>query len=60
MVLQKRPGINLTSAQARARKIFKPANLVLTGDQQAKKDLDENRERLKALRLARDAELERK
>ena len=49
-----------TSAQRAADATFKIALAPLTGDEQAKKDLDENRARLKALRLARDSELTKK
>lgn len=57
----KRAAPSLTPAQRNAEAAFKPAPPALTDDQQSKKDFDQNRERLKALRLARDAgELEEK
>ena len=49
-------GSDLTPAQREAAAAFKQALPALTGEQQAKRDLDENRERLKALRLAHEAE----
>ena len=52
----KKTGPGRTPAQRNAEAAFKPASQPLTDDQQSKKDFDNNRERLKALRLARDAE----
>lgn len=40
----------------RAEAVFKPPVKSLTGDALERKAFDENRQRLKALRLARDAE----
>jgi hypothetical protein len=56
----KKTGPGLTPAQRAAEAAFTSATPPLTADQQLKKDFEENRERLKALRLARDTELTKK
>lgn len=57
MLLRKLPGFEVTPAQKLAHEAFKDAVAVkpLSEAAIAKKAFDENRERLKALRLARDA-----
>lgn len=60
MMPPKKAGPGLTPAQRDAEAAFKPAAPQLTEDQQAKLDVDQNRERLKALRPARDADLSSK
>jgi hypothetical protein len=52
---RKASGTGLTSAQQQAKAIFKPVKAALTGDQLEKQAFDQNRERRKALRLARDS-----
>jgi hypothetical protein len=47
----------LAAAKREAESAFKPSSVPLTHTEQSKKDFDENRERLKALRLTRDTEL---
>jgi hypothetical protein len=51
-----------TAAEREARKAFKKveAKVAMSDHQKAQKAFHENRERLKALRLARDAELKTK
>lgn len=49
-----------TTPQQKAQGMFKPIAITPTGDQLEKQAFAENRERLKRLRLARDAELESK
>jgi hypothetical protein len=56
----KKAGPGFTPAQRAAAAAFKPAAAPLTGDQQSRNDFDENRARLKALRLAREAEQAKK
>jgi hypothetical protein len=51
----RKTGAGLTPAQREAETAFKPATAPLTDDQQSKKEFEDNRERLKALRLKRDA-----
>jgi hypothetical protein len=60
MMPPKKAGPALTPAQRDAEAAFRPAQPELTSDQQTKLDVDQNRERLKALRLARDADLSSK
>lgn len=59
MVNRKAPGSNLTPAQQRARDAFRPPVPPRSAADIEKQAFEENRERLKALRLARDAETKR-
>jgi hypothetical protein len=56
----KKTGAGLTPAQREAETAFKPPAAALTDNQQLKKDIDDNLERLKALRLKRDADAQEK
>ena len=53
----RKTGVGLTPAQREAEAAFKPATALLTADQQSKKEFEDDRERLKALRLKRDADI---
>jgi hypothetical protein len=53
--LQTPSGSKLSQTQSEAQKAFKTPAAQLTGAQLEKQALEENRQRLRALRLARDA-----
>lgn len=57
---QRQPGAKPSQAQIEAEKIFKVPAVQITGEQLERQAFEENRERLKTLRLARDAAIAEK